>query len=272
MSKVLVLICAVVLLLPIWFMAVGSVQDINGVMRMPPRFWPWQPTLDNYEFLTSAPLLLWARNTLWLVVLTVGVSVSVSCMAGYAFAFFDFRFKKILWMALLLGIMVPRVSLIIPLFVVLKRLGLSGTLFGVMIAGALSPMAVYLARVFFETVPKSISDAARIDGAGDFTILARIMVPISKPIITCLALFAAMGAQVNYVWQNLQLQRPEVLTLLVGLMRKTNDRMHGNVAELMINPIGRKLAMAMLLMAPMLLIYFGASKYFTQSLGGAIKE
>jgi len=271
MSKVLVLIAAIVLLSPLWFTAVGSFQDLDGVMSMPPAPWPRVPTLENYEWIMTHPIALWARNTGVLVVLTVMISVTVSCCAAYAFAFFDFKFKKALWLLLLAGVMVPRISLIIPLFVVLRKVGLGGTLIGVVLARAVVPMALYLARAFFETVPRSLLDAARIDGAGDFTILARVVAPISKPIITCLALFSAMSAQGDYIWQNLQLQRPEVVPLLIGLIRAVNDR-QGGQAELMMNPIGRKLAMAMVLLLPMLAIYFTASRYFTSALGGAIKE
>jgi len=271
MSKVFVLIAAIILLSPMWFTAVGSFQDLQGVMSMPPRPWPRIPTLENYAWVMNHPIALWARNTGIIVILTVVISVTVCCCAAYAFAFYDFKFKKVLWLLLLAGVMVPRISLIIPLFVVLRKVGLGGTLVGIVMKGAVAPTALYLARAFFETVPKSLLDAARIDGAGDVTILARVVAPISKPIITCLALFAAMGAQGDYVWQNLQLQRPEVVPLLVGLMRAVNDR-QGGQAELMMNPIGRKLAMAMVLLLPMLLIYFTASRYFTSALGGAIKE
>ena len=215
-------------------------------------------------------MLKWIGNSAIVMVGTALLSVTVSCCAAYTFAFYEFRFKRVLWMMLLAGIMVPRIALIIPLFVVVYKIGLTGTLLGIILSRALAPASLYLARVYFETVPRSLLEVARIDGASEVQILRSIVAPISRPIITCLALFAAVGALSDFVWQALQLMRGEKRTLLVGLIRAT--AMNVMNAELQLNPLGRKFAMSMILMLPLLVIFFTASKYFTASLSGAIKE
>ncbi len=271
MNKVILILLAILMLLPLWFLATNSLTDLRGSMAMPPSLLPARPSLDNYAYFLALPLGRWVINTAILAVGSVVASVSVSCATGYAFAFFDFPFKKALWVLLLVGIMIPNLSMMIPRFVVLRKLGLLSTLSGLMLSSMLNPVGIYLARTYFSTVPKAILDSARIDGAREGQILTRIIMPISRPIVTCLALFAGIGAMGNYVWQLLVLQRPEKYTLILGLLRWINADQEGNLA-FALNPLGRRFAASMILIIPLLLIFAMASKYFTQALSGAVKE
>ena len=270
-SKAILVLLAIIVLLPLWFLATGSLTDIKGVMVMPPNLLPARPSLDNYAYFLTQPLGRWVMNTVILAVGSALASVLVSCATGYAFAFFEFPLKNALWALLLVGIMIPYLSMMIPRFVVLRKLGLLSTLWGLMLSGMLNPVGIYLARAYFLTVPKSILDSARIDGAREGQILMRIIMPISRPIVTCLALFAEIGAMGNYVWQLLVLQRSEKYTLLLGLLRWINADQAGNL-QFTLNPLGRKFAASMILIVPILLIFLATSRYFTSALGGALKE
>jgi ABC-type glycerol-3-phosphate transport system permease component len=266
-ARLFLLICFVVLLLPIWFMLTGSLQDSFGIFAMPPRIVPRTATIENYGRLLGAEgVLRWTLNTIFVACSTILLSIFISCTVGYAFAFYDFRFKKALWLALLAGILVPRISLIVPLFVVINRMGLAGTLTAVVLATALQPVGLYLARAYFSTVPRSILESGRIDGANEFQVLARIVAPSSRPIITALALFAGIAALQDYIWQMLVLQKPRRHTLLVGLMRTVMLR--GGSSETNLNPIGQALAAGVILLLPLVLIFAVANKYFTSALGG----
>ena len=271
MNKVVLIVFAVVLLLPLYFLAIGSLTDAVGIFTMPPRLLPREPSLDNYGYFLGLGLGRWATNSAVLVVAAALCSVTVSCITGYAFAFFKFPFKRWLWLLLLAGIMVPRMSMMIPSFIVLRKLGLLNTLAGLALSRMLSPAGMYLARAYFETVPTSLLDAARIDGASDFQVLSRVVVPISKPIVTCLALFAGVGALGDYVWQSLVLQTRDKHTLIIGLLRSVAaDKVL--TPELSVNQLGREFAASMLLSIPVLLVFFVASRYFVSALGGALKE
>jgi ABC-type glycerol-3-phosphate transport system permease component len=267
MNRAVLLLIFLILSAPIWFMFTGSLQDSFGVFVMPPPLFPKNPTLENYGRLFSAPLFArWTLNTVLVLAGTVTLSVVVSCMAGYSFAFYRIPFKKALWMLLLAGIMIPRISLIVPMFVVIKKLHLSGTLAAVILSTALSPFGLFLARTYFETVPRSVLEAARIEGAGELRILFRIVIPISRPIIVALSLFAGIASLQDYMWQMLVLQRPTNHTLLVGLTREVMRR--GGGSEMNLNPIGQALAAGVILLLPMVLIFAFANKYFTQAIGG----
>ena len=271
MKKAALILTAGILLLPIYFLIVGSFQDVEGIFAMPPALLPLEPTMHNYHWVFDRPVLMWAANTLVITAATVVLSTAVSCMAGYGFAFYDWRGKKALWLLLLAGIMIPMISLIIPRFVVMRQLGLGGTRLAVILPALLAPAHLYLARNYFETVPRAILDSARMDGANELQTLTRIVAPISKPIIACLAIFTAVGSMGDYLWPMLQLQKEGRRTLLIGLIGATREY-YGDITDMVINPLGLQFAVAVVLLVPTLLVFFAASRYFVGALGGAIKE
>jgi len=255
--------------MPLYFMFIGSLQNIRGVMKMPPNIIPPEASLSNYAQILPVETFVWLRNTSIVVFFTIILSVIVSTTSGYVFSFYSFKIKKVLWTVLLLGIMIPRISLIIPVYIIIKELHISGTISAVILPVAFTPIGMYLARNYFETIPKSILESARIDGANEFSILWRIVAPISAPIVAALGLFAGIGALNDYIWQMLVLQNPERFTFMIGLMRLVMLRNDGlsNV-----NPIGKSFAAGILMFIPMLLIFIFANKYFVHGLDGAIKE
>lgn len=271
-SKAALIAFAVVFLAPVYFMIIGGLQDIHGVMLMPPRLLPYNPTLDNYAWvLRLNGAGRWALNTVIVTALGTALSVTVCTMAAYAFAFYRFPGKRALWLLLMSRLMIPRISVIIPLFVVMRHIGMNGTLLAVILPAAVWPIGMYLARTYFESVPLSLLESARIDGAHEWQILLHVVAPVSRPIVTALALFTAVGQMGDFLWQMLQLTRVGRQTLLVGLTRAVM-RFGAVGTELAVNPLGRSMAVGTVLLAPLLIIFFTASRYFTSALGGALKE
>ena len=240
------------------------------MLVMPPPLIPKHMMLDNYRWLAEyGHILRWSVNSVFVAVGLIGLSVTLSATAGYAFAFYKFPLKKAAWLAMLAGVMIPRISLIIPLFVVVRKLHLSGTLFAVILPVAFTPIGLYLARMYFETVPKSMLECARIDGANEVQVLAHVVAPISAPIIATLALFAAVYGLQDYLWQMLQLQSDNMRTLIVGITRAVMQRMGD---DMQVNPLGRAMAGGTILVAPLLVVFSFANRYFVEALGGAVKE
>jgi len=269
MTKPALLLIFVLLLAPLWFLVVGSLQDIHGVFVMPPRLVPLQPTIQNYEWVFKQPMARWALNSVGVVFMQVSIAVAISCSGGYAFAFYRFRGKEVLWILCIAAIMVPRMSMLVPRFVVMRKLALSGTFAAAVLPEAYMPIGLLLARAYFTSIPSAILDSARIDGAGELRILVQIVAPVLRPIVTAIGLFSGIGALGNYLWQLLQLQDPKKYTLLVGLMRAVMLR---GGDDTNVNPIGRSFAVAVVLVVPLLSIFLIANRYFTSAVQGAVKE
>ena len=135
---------------------------------------------------------------------------------------------------------------------------------------SISPMEMYLARNYFESIPKSIIESARIDGANEWQILKMIIIPVSKPIISVIALFSGVFALQDYIWQMLVLVDESKQTLLVGIMKLVMRR--GSDANLGVNPVGRSFAAGILLLFPLVVLFLIGNKYFIEGLQGAVKE
>lgn len=267
-SKAFIAVACAVALAPLWFLLTGSVQDVHGAMVMPPRLFPRGVTFAQYGWLTSVQWFWrWVGNTAIVAVASAFGSVAISCTAGYAFAAYRIPGKRALWVVLLAGALIPRISLIIPQFVVFSRLGLSGTLIAAILPQWYHPVGLVLSRSFFAALPASIMESARIDGANDAQIVARIIVPLSRAIVATVGVFVATQALGDYLWQMLQLQRPNSMTMLVGLMREAARR----GGEIGLVPLSRQMAASVLLLVPMVVVFASATRYFVGSLEGGVR-
>lgn len=268
--KALVVVILLASVAPLWIMATGSLQDIFGIMKMPPALIPSSITMANYTYVLGNILPIWVLNSIVLVVGLATLSVVVHCLAGYVFAFYTFRFKKLVWAILISALFIPRVSLLIPLYVIIRKLGISGSILAVILTSTFSPVNLYLARNYFASIPKAILESARMDGASELQILVKIIIPVSMPIVSAIAMFSVIMGLSDYVWQSLVLQAPESQTLLVGLIKLTQDRQ--GIGK-NINPLGRSLAAGMVLVVPMVSIFIASNRYFIKGvLNDSVKE
>lgn len=264
-AALLVLICAV-LCVPVWLMVTNSFTDTEAFLRVPPRVLPGPFTLGNYRAVFGLQLFgRWVMNSAVVVALLVAGGLLVNGAAGYVFAFCHARWTKPVFWLMMAPIFVTRFVLIISQFVVVGRLGLRGFP-AVLVMSMLWPTGIFLFRNFFSGVPRSLIDIARLDGAGEGTILFQVVLPLCKPIVGAAIVFLAMGAMGDYIWQMLNLQVPQQQTLLVGLVNTTID-------VRVVNRIGYDLAVGSILFAPYLLLFAFTSQYFVKGLTlGGLKE
>jgi multiple sugar transport system permease protein len=253
-------------------MFIGSLQNIMGIMAMPPRFIPARVELINYQILlTHNPVLMWIWNSLFVLLMAVGLSIVITSMAGYALSVYDFPGKRLLFWAFIASLMIPRQVMIIPLFVLTRALGVAGTRWGAILPLLYWPFGILIFKTFCDSINKAMIDSGRIDGAGELRIIFSIVMPICKPIIGALILFQSIYALGDYVWQMLMLQKPEMQTLLIGLITAVMRR--GGDSEMNVNPIGMQLAAGVILFLPLLVIFCFTSRYFVRDIKiGGIKE
>ncbi len=263
--------CIVVLLFPLYVMVVGSFTDIRGFLKRPPALLLNNPTLKNYKIiLVGSPIALWGMNTL----LVTGSTVVLSClsvvMAGYCFARYPSRWVNAVYGLFLMSLMVPRNVLIIPLIMICRRLGISGTIAAAVLPCVFYPVGIFVYKRCIESIPTDYEDSARMDGAGEWTILTKVLFPMSKSAIAAIATFVAFGSMQDYLWQFIVLQRANRRTLVVGLI----DRVYqtGNDIGLFINPIGTKMAAGVLIFVPLLAVYLVMHKKILEGIAtGGIK-
>jgi ABC-type glycerol-3-phosphate transport system permease component len=263
-QSVLVL-SAFLALVPTLFMIMTAVksEDEYAVDKLGP---PHVPVLDNFiAVLVDSPFLSWMGNSMIMVVGSVLLSTAVSCLAAYAIARMNFRGRDTL-LALSTSLMaVPPVVMIVPLFVLYTRLDMISTYYGAVIiyAGLVTPFSVYLLATFFRTLPIELFESARIDGAGHFTILREIVLPLSLPAITTLVIVNSL-----YVWND----------LLIAIIFLQDDAKRTLMAGISVfqgrynNQVPLTMAGMVIASAPMLVLYIVFQKHFIRGLmAGAIK-
>lgn len=227
---------------------------------------PDMPVLENFRaVLIDSPFAAWMLNSFILVAGSVLLSIIVSCLAAYAIARMVFKGRDTL-LAMSTSLMaVPPIVMIVPLFVLYTQLDLISTYQGAIIiyAGLITPFSVYLLTTFFRTVPKELFESARIDGAGDFLILWKIVLPLSLPALVTLVVVNSL-----YVWNDLLiaiifLQEDAKRTLMAGIsvfQGRYNNQVPLTMAGMVIAS------------APMFILYVAFQKHFIRGLmAGAIK-
>jgi multiple sugar transport system permease protein len=192
---------AIVALFPYLLIALTAFKSQGQLYSGKPWLPSFPPTLANFRALfdLAFPKYLW-NTVLMTVALTAGQLVFTT-FAAYAFARLEFRGRDILFWLYVATLMVPNVVTIIPLFLIMQQLGAINTWFGLLAPYILgTPYGIFLMRQFFRTIPRDLEDAARIDGAGSLTILARIMVPLSRPALATLSIITIVWSWNSFLW------------------------------------------------------------------------
>lgn len=237
-------------------------QEIFGSTSLLPQAWQW----TNFkEAWLGGQFGVYFRNTIIVSVVTTLLSVSVAAPAGYAFAKTPLRNASALFYLYLFGITLPIESVIVPLFYQIKDLGLVNSLWGLILAlvGTGVPFGVYLMRSFFRDLPDALAEAARVDGATEWGIFFRIMMPLAKPGLLALGVFSFLGAWNEYFFSILLLISEDTRTIPVGLVQFQQN----NITE-----YGPLFAAITLAIIPSILIYVVLQRQFISGLAaGATK-
>lgn len=206
-------------LLWMFFTSFKTPWEIYDVNILPQTF-----QLDNYQYLlknTGFLRWLWVSSV---VVICTTVSVLVfDSLVGYTLAKLQFRFKNIIFMAILATLMVPTEMLIIPWYIMSVDLGLRDTYLGIMFPGLITAFGIFLTKQFYEGVPNDLLDAARIDGLNELGVYARIALPQVKPALSALIIFNFLGNWNAFLWPLIVAQSPNMRTIPVGISFFSNE-------------------------------------------------
>ena len=250
---------------PFVWMLLGSVKPEGELRRSPPTWWPHTVTLENYRQLFSR--LDFPRYFVNSALVAVAVTVAnlvVCAMLGYALAKLDFTGRTKVFGVVLAALMVPGNLLILPLYVLMSGMNLIDSYAGLVLPFAASAFGVFLMRQFMQSVPDELLEAARIDGAGEWYIFWRIVLPLVRPALATLSIFTFLGSWNNFVWPLVATNDPGKYTLPVALATFANDP-NRTVA----GGNGMLMAGSLLVVLPVLAVFAVLQRHFTQGIATA---
>jgi multiple sugar transport system permease protein len=251
---------------PFIYMVSTALKGPVYVFEMPPRLIPEHPTLQNFiSAWTANQFGRYFLNSILVTAASVAGILLLASMMAYAFARYNFPGKKFLYALVIFFMTMPAMSLIVPQFILARKLVLVDTLPGLifMYIAQNTPFAVMLLRGFLEEIPKEIEEAARIDGASPWGIYFRIALPLCKPALATAAIFAFLGSWDEFVWASTIINTPALRTLPVGIA--TFQGVHTTNWGLIF-------AASLIAIVPVLIMFISMQKYFVKGMvAGAIK-
>ncbi len=222
-------------------------------------------SLDNYLFLFTGdtPYFTWFKNSLILTAVQTALTLVVSAFVGYGFAMYDFRFKNLLFVCVLLTMMVPMEIIMLPLYRLIIGMGLIDSIWGIILPFAAAPLPIFFFRQYLSGIPKDFLDAARVDGCSEYGIFLRIILPLMKPAFAAMGIFVAMNSWNNFLWPLIVLSSKDKLTLSIGL--QTLITPYGNNYDVLI-------AGAVFSVIPVIVLFILFQKYFIAGMtAGGVK-
>ena len=251
----LIVLVAVLWIAPVVWVLSMSLKPNAELMRSTAGFLPIPFTTENYaNLLALSATPLWLLNSA-VVALTMTVLVLIiSSLAGYAFARIEFPGRKILFILVLTGLMVPEQAVFIPLHTMFAGWGMHNTHIALVMPRVAVPMGVFLMTQFFKAVPRELEEAAELDNASRFKVFLKIMVPLSAPALTTLGLFTFMYAWNDFLWPLVSATNAERYTVTLGLAS-----IQGNFAQS--EGLGSVMASAVFASAPIIVLYLIFQRY-----------
>lgn len=279
---ILLTITAVVSLFPLYWVFATALTPASSTIKIPPDLIPANPTLDNFHEIARAggttsielPFLAepirvqrvwaWLFNTFLYTMLSTGIHVLFDSMAAYALARRRFPGRRLLFWAILAAIMMPPQVTLIPLFFQVRDMGMNNTFQGLLLPGLADVIGIFLLRQFMMTIPGELEEAARVDGATEWQIYSKIIMPLAVPALAVTSIFAFQRYWNNFLWPLVITRDPDLYTLQVGLSYIQTGEFGTNYGILMSG--------AALAALPMIVVFFAFQRYFVQGLRvGAVK-
>lgn len=254
----LLVILALLTLAPFLWMLAASFMPTGEASAIPPRLLPSAPTLEHYrDLFTRLDMGRYAINSALIALMATLISTMLNAMAGYALAKLHFSGREKIFRGLLAAMVIPAQVAMLPLFLMLKELGLINTYAGVLVPMLASIFGIFLVRQYAQNIPDAMLDAARLDGAGEFRLFWTVVLPLLRPILATLALFTFMGTWNDFMWPLIVLSDGDLHTLPVALANLAGE--HVQDTELM-------MAASTLTVLPVLVVFLILQKQYIAGL------
>ena len=245
---------------PFYWTLVTSFKSPEEILVFPPTWWPKQPTLEHWLGLTELRIgsfLIFFRNSAFVATTVTLLILLTSSLAGYVFAKHRFRGRDLIFVGILSMMMIPFNVSIIPLYALMADMKWTNSYWALIIPSAFSPFGIFLMRQFMHSIPNELIDAARIDGASEFGIFFRIILPLSTAPLGALAIFTFIAQWDDFLWPLVVIDEPPLYTLPLGL-----SQFRGRVGT----NVGGLAAASMAAVLPVLMVYFLAQRRFIEGI------
>jgi len=262
-NAALALAAAFAVLPLLWMVSVSFMQP-GAASSYPPPLLPADPTLGNYrQLFAQAGMGGYLLNSAVIACGVTALSVLFNVMAGYAFAKLHFTGRDALFKSLLAALVIPGQVAMMPLFLMLKVMGLVNTWAGVIVPGMAGVFGIFLVRQYARSLPDALLEAARIDGAGELRIFVLVVLPLLKPVLVTLAVFAFLGSWNDFMWPLIVLTDGALHTAPVALASLSRE--HVQDSELM-------MAGSVVTVLPVLVLFLALQRqYMAGLMAGGLK-
>jgi len=258
LNLVLAFGCLISMIPFIWIIST-SLSHPAEALRLPPNFLPTSFFYQNYlAVFEEFPFFRFMLNSLIVALGVILLSVTISTLAAFSFARINFRFKNIIFIMLMTGLMVPSFSTIISTYFILSRIGLVNTLWALIFPASVNPLHIFLLRQFMITIPKSYEEAAEIDGRSRFSFFFFIVLPLTKPALVLITLLSFIGSWNNFIGPLIYLHDFYRMTIPIGLRALQGFMGMGNIAVILAG-------VTLSFLIPVLLYLFG-QRYFVEGI------
>ena len=264
MSYGVLMLAAVISIVPFLYILSTSVKDTNSLFSYPPEWVPDELFWGNYaKLLQETSFLNWTLNTFMIGLAITVLKLVIDAMAAYSLAKLQFAGKRFVSATLLLAVAIPVAALIIPLFFLVRSMGLLNTYWALILPALANPLGIFLLRSFIVSLPDDLIHSARLDGAGELKIFAQIILPLISSGLVVHAIFTFMLQYTNFLWPLVAIQSDSRQVLTVGISSlKSNFVVDWGLIS----------AASLLATIPITLLFLALQRFFlAQSLSSALK-
>lgn len=254
---ILLVLVTVLMVVPFLWMLSASIKTNADVFKMTPfQFIPDNPRWENYvDIWKKIPLMRFIGNTVYLTIVVTFLQLLTSSFAAYAFSKLNFKHKNLLFLSYIATIAMPWQVYMVPQFIMMRSMGLNDKLLAMICLQAFSAFGVFMMKQFYEGIPDSLCEAARIDGMSEYRIYASIMLPLSKPALSTLTIFTFVNTWNDYLGPLIYLRSESKKTIQLGLRMFIGQY----AAE-----YGLIMAGSIITLIPVIIVFLSLQKYFVE--------
>lgn len=254
---------ALLCIFPFWWTLVTALSTEGNIFSYPPTFWPKRPSLENFaEVFRVIPIWSFLKNSILITVFTVLWKLVLCSMAAYPLARLHFKGRKLVFGLIVATMVLPSEVNFLVNFITVTELGLVDTYSGVILPNVVNAVAILLLKQAFEEVPQDLVDAARVDGASEWTIFTKIMLPLIAPWLATVGILTAVEAWNEYIWPSIVMSKPDEFPLSVGVLYLRGT--FGSSTRVIA-------AGTIITIVPTLAAFLFTQRYFMRGMDGAVK-